>query len=595
MTEPRVPLRPLARILPARDNGQDPDEIERENIRARQRSTRDRLRVVSERRLLLAAVLTVAAFSLVGLRMWAISSEAVAEPIARSSGAEILAARAEIQDRNGNLLATNLVTQSLYAQPPLMTNPERAAVELVRIFPDLDLDRMRRYFTGTRKFIWIKRRISPEQQQMVHDIGEPGLLFGPREMRLYPNGALAAHILGGTKFGAEGVHSAELVGVAGVEKAFDTYLRDPANGGAPLQLSIDLTLQAVMEEVLADGMQLMSAKGAAGVLMKAQTGEILAMASLPDFDPNARPAPPTEGDPSDAPIFNRAVQGLYELGSTMKIFATAQAMELGLVNPNTLVPTQGPLKIGGFSIKDYKPLGPSQTVTNVIVKSSNIGTARLSQQITVPRQQAFLRALGFLDPSPVELIEAPSVRPLLPDPWTELSAMTISYGHGFSITPLHLATGYASLLNGGHIVTPTLLRRNGPPEGPRIVSEEVSAASREMLRQVVDSKDGTASFARFPGYAVGGKTGSADKPKHTGGYYEDKLISTFAQVFPTDDPQYVLIVMLDEPQIEVMDEERRTAGWTAVPVSHQMTLRFAPLLGLRPSVEYAGDPELNPE
>ncbi len=590
----RIPLRPLARILRARDKGHDPDEIERENIRDRQEIQRDNLRVVSERRLLLAAVLTVAAFGLIGLRMWSISSEAVAEPITRSGGSEILAARADIVDRNGRLLATNLQTQSLYAQPPLMTNPERAAAELARVFPGLDAEKLRQDFTGTRKFIWIKRRISPEQRQMVHDIGEPGLLFGPREMRLYPNGAVAAHILGGTKFGAEGVHSAELVGVAGVEKAFDTYLRDPANGGAPLQLSIDLTLQAAIEEVLYDGMRLMSAKGASAVLMEAKTGEVLAMASLPDFDPNDRPAPPVEGDPSDAPIFNRAVQGLYELGSTMKIFATAQALELGLVNPDTHVPTQGPLRAGGFAIKDYKDLSPSQTVTNVIVKSSNIGTARLAQQITVPRQQAFLRALGFLDASPIELIEAPNVRPLMPDPWTELSAMTVSYGHGLSISPLHLATGYSSLLNGGHVVTPTLLKRAAPELGPRIVSEEVSAASREMLRLVVDSEDGTASFARFPGYAIGGKTGSADKPRHTGGYYEDKLISTFAQVFPTDDPQYVLIVMLDEPEITVLGENRRTAGWTAVPVSHEITLRIAPLLGIRPSVEYAGNPELNP-
>lgn len=590
----RIPLRPLARILPARDKGQDTDAIEQENIRDRQEVQRDTLRVVSERRLLLAAVLTVAAFSLVGVRMWAISSETVAEPIARSSASEILAARADIVDRNGRLLATNLLTQSLYAQPHLMTNPERAAVELARVFPDLDLDRLRQDFTGSRKFVWIKRRISPEQRQMVHDIGEPGLLFGPREMRLYPNGALAAHVLGGTKFGAEGVHSAELVGVAGVEKAFDTYLRDPANGGAPLQLSIDLTLQAVVEEVLYGGMRLMNAKGASAVLMEAKTGEIRAMASLPDFDPNDRPAPPLEGDPSDAPIFNRAVQGLYELGSTMKIFATAQALELGLVNPDTPVPTQGPLRAGGFAIKDFKPLGPTQTVTNVIVKSSNIGTARLAQQITVPRQQSFLRALGFLDPSPVELIEAPSVRPLLPENWTELSAMTISYGHGLSITPLHLATGYASLLNGGNVVTPTLLPRAGPPEGPRIVSQAVSAASREMLRLVVDSEDGTASFARFPGYTVGGKTGSADKPRHTGGYYDDRLIATFAQVFPTDDPQYVLIVMLDEPEITVLGEERRTAGWTAVPVAHELTQRLVPLLGIRPSVEYVGNPELNP-
>ncbi len=590
----RIPLRPLARILWARETGHDPNEIERQNIRDRQEIHRDTLRVVSERRLLLAALMTVAVFGLVGLRMWAIASEPVAEPIVRSSGSERLAARSDIVDRHGRILATNLLTQSLYAHPHEMTNPERAAVELARVFPDLDLDRLRKGFTSKNKFIWIKQQISPEQRQIVHDIGEPGLMFGTREMRLYPNGALAAHILGGTKFGTADVHFAELVGVAGVELAFDTYLRDPENGGAPLQLSIDLTLQAVLEEVLHSGMMVMNAKGASAILMDARSGEIRAMASLPDFDPNDRPPPPPEGDPSDAPIFNRAVQGVYELGSTLKIFTAAQALELGLVTPQTQVATQGPLRVADRVIRDYKPLGPSQSVANVIVKSSNIGTAHLAQQITVPRQQAFLRALGLLDPSPVELIEAPTVWPMLPAPWTEVSAMTVSYGHGLAISPLHLATGYASLLNGGQVVTPTLLRRTNPPDGPRIVSEAVSAASRDMLRQAVESEDGTASFARFPGYAIGGKTGSADKPDPAGGYHTDRLISTFAQIFPTDDPQFVLIVMLDEPEISVLGENRRTAGWTAVPVSHELTRRLAPLLGLRPSVEYVGDPELHP-
>jgi len=590
----RVPLRPLARILKARDQGDDPDAIERANIRARQEETRNGMRQSSERRLLLAAFLTVSAFGLVGLRMWSIAAEPAREPVAQSSQSEILAARADIVDRRGRVLATNLVTQSLYAQPHLMTDPVKSATDLVRIFPDLKLERLLKDFTGGRKFLWVKRRISPEQRQQVHDIGDPGLQFGPRDMRLYPNGALAAHILGGTKFGTEGVHSAEIVGVAGVEKAFDSYLRDPSQDGRPLQLSIDLTLQAVIEEVLAGGMTVMNAQSASAVLMDIYSGEILTMASLPEFDPNDRPPPPTQGDPSAHPIFNQSVQGLYELGSTMKIFGVAQALELGLVNPDTMIPTQGPLRAGGFNIKDFKDLGPSQTVTNVIVKSSNIGTARIAQQIGAPRQQEFLKALGFLDPSPVELIEAPGVHPLYPKNWSELSAMTISYGHGLSISPLQLASGYASILNGGTVVTPTILRQTSSQPGPRIVSQEVSATMREMLRLVVDSDDGTASFARLPGYSIGGKTGSADKPRPSGGYYDDKVIGSFASVFPTDQPKYILVVMLDEAEIMALGEERRTAGWTTVPISHEITRRILPLLGLRPSIEYAGDPEINP-
>jgi len=319
-------------------------------------------------------------------------------------------------------------------------------------------------------------------------------------------------------------------------------------------------------------------------LMDVHTGEIISMVSLPDFDPNNRPRVPTTGDQSDSPLFNRAVQGVYELGSVFKIFTTAQAMELGLVNPNTMIDTQGPLTWGRFRIRDFRNYGPELSTTDVIVKSSNIGTARIAMQIGAERQRAFLDALGFLEPTPLEMVEAPTGKPLLPPNWSEISTMTISYGHGLSSSPVHLAAGYASLLNGGTRIEPTLLRRDTVEVGPRIVSEAVSARSREMLRQVVVR--GTASFGEVQGYEVGGKTGTADKPRAAGGgYYDDKVISTFATVFPANDPQYVLIVTLDEPSENSGDEPRRTAGWTAVPVAAEMIRRTAPLLGLRPQVD----------
>ena len=234
------------------------------------------------------------------------------EPQSAASGAQIVAGRADITDRNGRILATNLTTHSLYAQPHQMIDPDRAARELAEIFPELNDEKLFKQFTGKKKFLWIKRRISPEQQQAVFDIGEPGLLFGPREMRLYPNGKLGSHVLGGVSFGREGVRAAELVGIAGIEKAMDDALRDPGRGDVPLTLSMDLTIQAAVEHVLYGGMRLMNAKGAAAVLMDVRTGEILSLASLPDFDPNDRPKPLTEGDQADSPLFNRAVQGLYE-------------------------------------------------------------------------------------------------------------------------------------------------------------------------------------------------------------------------------------------------------------------------------------------
>ncbi|WP_323779978.1 penicillin-binding protein 2 [Leisingera sp.] len=582
----RTPLRPLARVLHARATGENPDVIEAENISLRHQEMQVQSRQRAEGRLLVLGLFFVCAFGAITARMGMTAVSEPAEPVASAAGSVIAAQRADIVDRNGSLLATNFETHSLYAQPPQMIDPAGAADKLVQIFPDLDRDRLIKDFTGKRKFLWLKKKISPEQLQAVHDIGDPGLKFGPREMRLYPNGSLAAHVLGGAGFGKEGVNAAEVIGVAGVERQFDDYLRDPANAGKPLQLSLDLTVQAASEQVLYGGMKLMNAKGATSILMDVHTGEVISIVSFPDFDPNDRPRPPTSGfDPSDSPLFNRAVQGVYELGSTFKIFTAAQAMELGLVGADTVIDTRGPLRWGRFAISDFRNYGNELTVTKIIVKSSNIGTARLAQQIGVERQKSFLDTLGMLEPTPFEISEAKGGKPLLPANWSELSAMTISYGHGISTTPMHLAAGYAAIANGGRYVAPTILKQTGPQPGERVLSERTAAAARKMLRKVVS--EGTASFARVKGYQVGGKTGTADKPKPRGGYYEDKVIATFASIFPAHDPKYVLIVTLDEPSVIAHGKERRTAGWTATPVAAEMIGRVAPLLGLRPQVEPA--------
>ena len=579
----RTPLRPLARILSARQNGENPDAIERENIRLRHEEMRDHTRQLAEGRLLVLGAFFLFAFVAVGIRMGALAASEPQEPRAMATSAAIIAQRGDIVDRNGRILATNLITHSLYAQPPIMVDKVASARELARIFPDLDQAELLAQFNGSRKFLWIKKKISPEQQQLVHDIGDPGLLFGPREMRLYPNGRLAAHILGGSSFGREGVQSAEVIGVAGVEKTFDDYLRDPATAGQPLELSIDLSVQAAAERVLAGGMKLMNAKGAASVLMDVHTGEIISLVSLPDFDPNTRPALGSSVDAADNPLFNRAVQGVYELGSTFKTLAVAQALDLGLVNINTMMDTRGPLVWGKYKIRDFHNYGRQLSVSDVLVKSSNIGTARIAQMIGAERQQGFFDGLGLLNATPVELVEAPGAKPILPRRWSEIHTMTISYGHGLSASPLHLATAYATLVNGGTQVTPTLQRVTDAQAGPRVVSSETSEIIRGLLRKVVT--DGTASFAEVEGYSVGGKTGTADKPNPRGGYYDDKVIATFASVFPANNPRYVLVVSLDEPVETSGEEPRRTAGWTAVPVAAEMIRRMAPLLGLRPDIE----------
>lgn len=582
----RTPLRPLATVLDAREKGQDPNYVEAERRAMRNAEVQIKLRRRAETRLLVLGIFFFVAFSTVALRMGMLSASTPTEPQSAASIVQIANQRADIVDRRGEILATNLATTALYAQPPLMVDPVAAAKGLARVFPDLDEKELIEDFTGKRKFLWIKKKISPEQQQAVHDLGEPGLLFGPREMRLYPNGRLAAHILGGASFGKEGVHAAEVIGVAGVERYFDETLRDPAREGAPLQLSIDLSAQAAMRQVLAKAMKVMDARGAAAVLMNAHTGEIIAMESLPDFDPNDRPRIGPETKQADSPLFNRASQGVYELGSTFKIFAAAVSLEKGLANPDTMIDTKGPMKWGRFKIRDYHDYGAQLSVTDVIVKSSNIGTARMALAAGTEAQQDFLESLGFFDAVPVELIEARTTKPLLPPRWSELSTMTVSYGHGISVTPLHLATAYASTLNGGLRVKPTILKQDGPaPHRERVLSEETSAALRKMLRAVVTR--GTASFADVPGYDVGGKTGSADKPKPGGGYHDDKVISTFASVFPAHDPKYVMVVMLDEPSVTALGEVRRTAGWTAAPVSAELVTRLMPILGARPEVASA--------
>lgn len=584
----RTPLRPLARVLDAREKGENPDVIEAEERAIRNVKVQMKMRRRAESRLLVLGVFFFAAFLVVGARMATLAATEPREPVSTASIPQIANQRADIIDRNGEVLATNLATTALYAQPPLMVDPAAAAEGLAQIFPDLDLEKLRKDFSGKRKFLWIKKKISPEQQQLVHDLGEPGLLFGPREMRLYPNGKLAAHILGGASFGKEGVNAAEVIGIAGVERYFDESLRDPAREGEPLQLSIDMTAQSAMRDVLAGGVKLMSAKGAGAILMDIHTGEILSMASLPDFDPNNRPQVLTQGDQSDSPLFNRASQGVYELGSTFKIFQAGINLDLGLVNENTMVDTKGPLKWGKFKIRDFHDYGKQLSVTDVMVKSSNIGTARMALAAGAGAQQEMLEKLGFFEAVPVELGEARKTKPLLPKRWSEISTMTISYGHGIAATPLHLATAYATMGNGGYKVKPTLIKQDGvQADREQIISKGTSEKLVKMLRAVVTR--GTASFGEVKGYEVAGKTGSADKPKPSGGYYEDKVISTFASVFPASDPKYVLVVTLDEPSIMAHGEERRTAGWTAVPVSAEIVARLMPILGLRPNVASAGN------
>ena len=580
----RRPLRPISQIISARKNGQNPDHIERENIRQRHLVMEKVTRIRSESRLLVLIGFFFVSFLAIGLKMGMLSMITPAEPISSTQILQTLTKRADILDRNGSILATNLITNALYAKPNLMIDKQTAAKELVRIFPDLKLLNLINQFEGAKKFIWIKRKISPEQMQAVHELGEPGLKFGPREMRLYPNGRLAAHVLGGVRYGRQSVHSAELVGSAGVELQFDKFLQDELGSGDPLILSLDLGVQSAIGHVLQGGMQLMNAKGAAAILMDIHSGEIISMVSLPDFDPNDRVQKASKKNGSQSSLFNKAVQGRYELGSVFKVFTAAMALEDGIVNQNTLVDTSSPIIWGKHRISNYHRLPEELSFTDVIVKSSNTGTSRLAKELGGVRQKEFLTNLGFFESTGIELVEGKQITSQYPSNWSEISTMTISYGHGISSSPLHLAAAFASVLNGGLKVNPTLLKRNGTDKiRKRVIRSDVSQTLINILYQVVER--GTASAARVHGYSVAGKTGTAKKVKPTGGYYDKKNITTFASVFPAEAPKYVLLVTLDEPVVLTGLKSRRTAGWTAAPISSEIIYRAAPLLGVRPNLQ----------
>ncbi|MBK0399660.1 penicillin-binding protein 2 [Limibaculum sp. M0105] len=529
-------------------------------------------------RLMLIVAVFMLCYGAVAVRMGAMAISEPEEPrLAGYGGAEPV--RGEIVDRNGALIAANLPAWSLYAHPAELKDPLATAQELAGIFPDMSEAELVRLLTSRNDFVWVRRPITPRQKAAVQDLGRPGLFFGARDMRFYPAGQAAAHIVGGVRAQSEGVRHAELVGSGGIERYFDERLRDPARAGDALRLSIDLGAQQAMREVLSAEVSRLGAKGATGIIMNVRTGEIVTMVSLPDFDPNARPSA-ADGKGAANPRFNRAVQGVYELGSVFKVLTAAMALELGIVTPETMVETGSAVVIGRNAIRDMHRMPETLSVTDIVVRSSNTGTTRLALKIGAERMRGFLDRLGMFDPVPVEISEAARARPLKPPRWSEISTATISFGHGLSVSPLHLSAAFATLANGGQKVVPSLIRGGNQP-GERIFSERTSREMMAILREVVSR--GTGRRTNVEGYEVGGKTGTADKPRQDGrGYEKDKVIATFAAVFPTSAPAYVAVISLDEPVDRSGPRPIREASRTAVPATAEAIRRIAPLLGLRP-------------
>ena len=488
--------------------------------------------------------------------------------------------RKDIIDKNGVLLATNVKVNSLYAHPSEIINKEKVINSLLKIFPDSDKENLIKKLYSNKPFVWLRKTISPEQQNLVKDIGQPGLYFGPREMRIYPNGKSASHILGGTRYGLESVDSAEILGTAGVELFYNKKLSNEDNPLEPLQLSIDIKIQALVEEILENGIKLMGAKGGSVILMDSKTGEIMSLASFPKFNPNLRPRNLFKNDPSNSPIFNRAVQGIYELGSVFKIFPVALGLDTKLIETDTKFNTHNPIRISGRTISDHKYFGPNLTVEDIIIKSSNIGTVRIAQKIGSNNLKKFYEDLGLLDSTTLELPETKGTKPQQPKKWKNLETATASYGHGIAVSPVHLATAYSILVNGGVKINPSIIKQTKPNmQTDKIISESTSKEVRLILEKVVTK--GTARDSDFGGYGVGGKTGTAEKPNPIeGGYYENKVISTFASVFPISTGKFVMVVTLDEPENNFGSESYRYASKTAVPVAAKIISRVAPLLNL---------------
>ncbi len=475
--------------------------------------------------------------------------------------------RPDIVDRNGETLARTIDAWSIGVHADrLLTRPEDLAPQLAVLMPEKTAEQYLALLKSRKHFIYLRRRAMPELVEAVNALGEPGMAFAREPERLYPQAELAAHVLGWTNLDG--------TGVTGMEKLLDKRMSDPKYAGKPVVLSIDSRVQAAVEKELAQAMLNFQARGATGIVLDVHSGEVIALTSLPSFNPN---------DPGRSPPetrFNQAITGVYELGSTFKPITIAAAMDAGVVTSlSKRYDATAPLKVGKFSIRDDHPTKRWLNVPEMLVHSSNIVTARIADELGKDRLNGMFMRLGFGEPVAIEM--AGRGRPIQPVFWARTTTMTAGYGHGIAVTPMHLAKAYAALANGGIMHPVTLLKREPGAivPGTRVISPQVSYRIRQFIRMVV--LEGTGKQANAPGLRVGGKTGTAEKASQ-GGYARRSLVSTFAGVFPVDDPKYAIVMMLDEPKGTAETYGYATAGWTAAPVVRKVVARIGPLLGIIP-------------
>jgi cell division protein FtsI (penicillin-binding protein 3) len=533
--------------------------------RARNAGQRHQGIAVAHFRLMLLMLLFIGGVAAVGGRL--IWLTVFSDPAGRYGAASLLPVRGDITDRNGVPLARTMDAWSIGVHPQKLIGDKRLLAEnLARLMPERSELAYYNILTSDLTFTYLRRRAMPEMVAAVNALGEPGMAFAREPERLYPQTTLAAHVLGYTDFDGRGV--------AGMERVLDAELTGPMTRGKGAALSIDSRVQAAMESELQAAVVKHSAIGATGIVLDVDTGEVIAMASLPVFNPNA-----VGQTPPDARR-NNVTQSVYELGSTFKPLTVANAIENGVVTSmSKKYDASAPLQVGRFRISDFKGQNRPLNVPETLVYSSNIVTARIADEIGQARTESFYRKLGFDTAPDIELRE--KGRPLWPTYWGRTTVMTIGYGHGMAVTPLHLASAYAAMVNGGIWRPATLLKRDPKaiPAGRRVMAQSTSDRMRQLIRMVV--LEGSGKNANAAGMRVGGKTGTAEKPSK-GGYARKSLVSTFASAFPMDKPRYVVITMLDEPKGTADTYGYATAGWTAAPVAGRLIARIGPMLGVIP-------------
>ena len=523
----------------------------------------------SRSRLAVTSVLFAVAFAVISGRLveLAVFEDPQARATAKASRTVVQSnSRADILDRNGILLATSVPTASVYANPRHLLDARDTARRIVTVLPEVNEEKLFRQLNPERTFVWIRRNITPNQQFAINALGLPGIYFRRTERRVYPHGSLTSHVVGTTDIDAKGL--------TGIERSFDRRLQDSEQA---LALSLDVRVQSVVRRALNTAIEKFSAVGGAGIVLDVTNGDVLALVSLPDFEPHFG------GDVTAEARFNRVTKGVYEMGSTFKLFTAAMALDSKTIDLNGGFDATRPLRVARFVINDYHAKKRWLSVPEILVHSSNIGAAKMGVAVGTKTQQAYLGALGLTRKAELELPEIGV--PLIPSPWRKISTMTISYGHGIAVSPLQMANGIAALVNGGILRNATLALSapDAVPAGVQVIKTDTSIKMRRLMRLVV--RRGTGKNAEVEGYLVGGKTGTADKPV-AGGYADSRrVISSFVGAFPIDRPRYVVLAMLDEPKGTAETFGYATGGWVAAPVVREIVAVLGPMMGMAPSRE----------